>query len=360
VQLSTKLTLFSPGRPVRRRHYTLRRCAPSVGSVEDFEKSLQDLGWIVRRPCRRDTRVFKICSGCNSNKLRREFGNKQWRRQHDCRRCKGCTSRAREVEAEISIVRALRARQAFVAPLPRPAAPLPASPSSQDGDDYHSTAAAVQQKQQQYNSSSSSTAAAAVQQHLQPNVEGTEPLQVYIYRDGEDSPACIHCVAGDPDSSVLERGWGSPQVVMPRVRDRPMPPDLRAPRITKGDMVTAFMQIGIWIRVTCDSCLLGGFHGAIWPHWLGSWSSAASLGLSAAVYYAKGTDRQCLLFSVMLGSLELGCLVLLWVLLPRSGELEAGTKISPPVIKISKPLPRELESTVSILNSSSIERRLAV
>ena len=38
--------------------------------------------------------------------------------------------------------------------------------------------------------------------------------------------------------------------------------------------------------------LLGGSHGAIWPHWLGSWSSAASLGLSAAVYYAKGTEKQ--------------------------------------------------------------------
>jgi len=246
VQLSTKLTLFSPGRPVRRRHYTLRRCAPSVGSVEDFEKSLQDLGWIVRRPCRRDTRVFKICSGCNSKKLRREFGNKQWQRQHDCRSCKGCTSRVREVEAGCSIVRALRARKAFVAPLPRPAAPLPASPSSSDGDDYDTCEEEAPPIDERDGSRHSPV--------LQPNAEGTQPRKVYKYKYRENAPILLHCVAGVSDSGVTEGGWGSDQLVIPRIRDRPMPPDLRAPSITMGNRVAAFMDHGIWIRVTCDAC----------------------------------------------------------------------------------------------------------
>ena len=251
VQLSTKLTLFSPGRPVRRRHYTLRRCAPSVGSVEDFEKSLQDLGWIVRRPCRRDTRVFKICSGCNSKKLRREFGNKQWQRQHDCRSCKGCTSRVREVEAGCSIVRALRARNAFVAPLPRPAAPLPASPSSSDGDDYDTCEEEAPPIDERNGSRHSPV--------LQPNAEGTQPRKVYKYKYRENAPILLHCVAGVSDSGVTESGWGSDQRIryksdIPRIRDRLMPPDLRAPSITMGNRVAAFMDYGIWIRVTCDAC----------------------------------------------------------------------------------------------------------
>lgn len=292
VQLQTKLALFLPEQPVRRRYFTLRRHVASFASVDDFERAMSDLGWLVWTLHRRDSRVFKMCSECGCSGLaRRCFGKTQWPRDDAHRRCLSCTKKAATDEADRKALRMRAAERDFVPPLPRSAAPVSSSPVNSDTTSIglpsssNSTAAAVQQQQQQYNSSSSSTAAAAAQQHLQPNVEGTEPLQVYIYRDGEDTPACLHCVAGDPDSGVLERGWGSPQVVMPRVRDRPMPPDLRAPSITKGDMVTAFMQIGIWIRVTCDTC-------ASW--WLPR-RNLATLARQLELCSEPGIERCCLL-----------------------------------------------------------------
>jgi len=176
VKLQTKLTLFVPKRPVQHRHYTLRRHVVSFASVDDFEKAMEDLGWLVRRPTFRDTRVFKKCRCCNHPKPRREFGNRQWQRDDGCRSCKSCTSRARELEKDR---RALRAMEDFVAPLPRPVMffsqaklehPVVALPQPRPRS---SIAAALQQQQQQYSSSNSnsSAAATALQQQQQARKE---------------------------------------------------------------------------------------------------------------------------------------------------------------------------------------------
>jgi len=121
VKLQTKLTLFVPKRPVRHRHYTLRRQVVAFASVDDNEKAMEDLGWLVRRPRCRDTRVFKRCRGCGDQKPRRLYGNSQWQRDGDCRRCKRCTSRARDIEAGSRCMQAFRALESFAPPSPRPA-----------------------------------------------------------------------------------------------------------------------------------------------------------------------------------------------------------------------------------------------